>query len=307
MLENDFGCSKNSNITVSVLLTTCTDDEFTCEDGFCINMMERCNKIINCPMDSSDEDSCFMINFDRTYKKEFAPATTDELKNIIRTKVIVSIDLLTILKIDEVDSTFSCQLKLHLLWYDQRLTYNNLKHDSNYNSLSGDERNRIWTPNIIFFNTEKMDGLKSDERAHASLLVRGNYTLASDDKLHNAFLYEGSENPISLNRAYKVDFICNFDMMWYPFDIQHCFMNICMEGNGDIFVELLPGDIIYDGPIDLSQYFIRNKDISKDGDIVAVRFSLGRRLLSTFLTTYVPTLLLNIIALSTNYFKVRFA
>ena len=37
---------------------------------------------------------------------------------------------------------------------------------------------------------------------------------------------------------------------------------------------------------------------------VTVTFSLGRRLLSTFMTVYVPTLLLNIIALTTNYFKV---
>ena len=31
---------------------------------------------------------------------------------------------------------------------------------------------------------------------------------------------------------------------------------------------------------------------------------MGRRILSNLLTVYVPTLLLNIIALSTNYFKV---
>ena len=95
-------------------------------------------------------------------------------------------------------------------------------------------------------------------------------------------------------------------MMWYPFDTQHCFMNISMEGNSDIFVDLVPGYIEYKGPIDLAQYYIRSKDIKREEMTVAIRFSLGRRLLSTFLTTYVPTLLLNIIALSTNYFKVMY-
>ena len=81
-------------------------------------------------------------------------------------------------------------------------------------------------------------------------------------------------------------------------------MNTCLEGTADIFAELLPGSIEYRGAVDLAQYYVRDRRISKDGSTVAVTFSLGRRLLSTFLTTYVPTLLLNMIALSTNYFKV---
>ena len=84
-------------------------------------------------------------------------------------------------------------------------------------------------------------------------------------------------------------------------------MNLSMEGNSGIFVELVPGEIQYEGPIDLAQYYIRDKAIGTDENNVAVKFTLGRRLLSTVLTTYVPTLLLNIIALSTNYFKVTFS
>ena len=72
-----------------------------------------------------------------------------------------------------------------------------------------------------------------------------------------------------------MNFICNFELSWYPFDTQHCYMNISLEGNSAIFVDLgilfdclqtlanLPspvaGDIAYDGPIDLSQYYIKVK------------------------------------------------
>ena len=179
------------------------DEEFTCEDGFCIDMVDRCNKIIDCPKDSSDEDNCNMINFDRTYKKEFAPVSIDKNKNIMKTKIIVSVDLLKILKIEEVDSNFSCQLKLHLSWFDQRLRYNNLKIDQNYNTLSEDEKTKIWTPKVIFSNTEKRDGLKKDAQAYATLLNNRNFVMAGADSLDNAFLYKGSENPITLSRAYK--------------------------------------------------------------------------------------------------------
>ena len=166
-------------------------------------MHDRCNKIIDCPMDSSDEDNCQMINFDRTYKTEFAPVKVDGNKNIIKTQIVVTVNLLTILKVDEVDSNFSCQLKLHLTWFDQRLQYNNLKKDTNYNTLSEEERNKIWTPKLIFTNTEKRDGLKRDDQAHATMLNNGKFVMAEDDSLDNAFVYKGSENPITLSRAYK--------------------------------------------------------------------------------------------------------
>ena len=94
-----------------------------------------------------------MINFDKTYQKGFAPVTVDPDKNIIKTKIEVSVNLLKILKIDDVESTFSCQINLLLSWFDERLNFNNLKEDPNYNTLSDEERNNNWTPKIIFSNT----------------------------------------------------------------------------------------------------------------------------------------------------------
>ena len=100
-----------------------------------------------------------------------------------------------------------------------------------------------------------------------------------------------------------VDFICNFELSWYPFDSQSCFLNFSLDSA--IFVELTAGSILYLGREDLAQYFVRNTSITETGQgTVAVRVGLGRRILSPLLTVYVPTLMLNIIALATNYFKV---
>ena len=49
---------------------------------------------------------------------------------------------------------------------------------------------------------------------------------------------------------------------------------------------------------------LQDRSIVKADGKISVEFSLGRRLLSPCMTIYVPTLLLNIIALATNYFKV---
>ena len=195
-------------------------------------MVKRCNKIIDCPNDSSDEEICFMVNYEQTYKKEFAPVIMDENENIEKTKINVTVDLLTILKIDEIDSLFSCQIILHLTWFDQRLLYNNLKLDSNYNTMSEKEMESIWTPKVVFTNTEKRDGLKKDAKAHATVANYGKFVMATDDIIENTQIFQGTENPITLSRAYKgkyvlvrgsiylmlgffpVDFICNFDFAW---------------------------------------------------------------------------------------------
>ena len=98
-----------------------------------------------------------------------------------------------------------------------------------------------------------------------------------------------------------VNFICNFSMAWYPFDAQ---LDLEMDGNYKLFVDLLSGKIGYEGPEDLALYYIKRKSIKNEGTAVRAEITLGRRLLSTVLTVYVPTFLLNVIALATNYFKV---
>ena len=81
-------------------------------------------------------------------------------------------------------------------------------------------------------------------------------------------------------------------------------MVLSTEGNSGEFVELVVEKLSYLGPRDLTQYFIRetgmNLTATKD---VEVRVVLGRRLLGEILTTYIPTVLLVIIAHMTNYFK----
>ena len=78
-----------------------------------------------------------------------------------------------------------------------------------------------------------------------------------------------------------------------------------MEGNDEIFVDLLSDKIGYDGHVDLALYYIKRKSIKNEENTVRGEITLGRRLLSTVLTVYVPTFLLNVIALATNYFKVN--
>merc|ERR1719309_1377681 len=98
---------------------------------------------------------------------------------------------------------------------------------------------------------------------------------------------------------YEIDFICNYDMRFYPFDIQTCTMDLVVDKNADKFLQLLPGKLVYSGGASFSQYYIMSYDIYSE-DIkgrggVKVSIILGRRLLNVILTAYIPTILVNAI------------
>ena len=50
----------------------CTDDEFACDDGSCIDMSLRCDGTTHCE-DKSDEEDCQMIAPDIGYNKYLVP------------------------------------------------------------------------------------------------------------------------------------------------------------------------------------------------------------------------------------------
>jgi hypothetical protein len=145
---------KDTDFGLTLLFTSCSDSEFTCTDGLCVPMEARCNQIIDCPHDSSDEEECIMVKFGSTYKTEFAPVEVAADGSILRTKVNVTVALQEVLKIGELDSVFSCKIDLRLSWVDQvppapgshfsqRLQFNNLKQEADLNTLSAAERDKV--------------------------------------------------------------------------------------------------------------------------------------------------------------------
>jgi hypothetical protein len=99
-------------------------------------------------------------------------------------------------------------------------------------------------------------------------------------------------------------------MAWYPFDIQTCHIEMLLDGVLDNYADLLSAGVNFTGPTELTQYFVQNYKIGnksiKTKSAVVVSMTLGRRLLGTFLTIFFPTILLNLIGYSTNYFKAFF-
>ena len=89
----------------------------------------------------------------------------------------------------------------------------------------------------------------------------------------------------------------------------------CLKDIG-VTVDLLSGNLNYSGPIDLPQYFVKELTINnkleerfygngfRQGQKIEI--VLGRRILNQILTTFMPSSLICLVALSTNFFRVWF-
>ena len=175
------------------------------------------------------------------------------------------------------------------------------------NSLSLDEQLSLWTPTVVFWNTKEQLRTVNDKVTFASIKREAQGTMVEKAINEDIEVYSGAENRVTISRVYSIQFYCEYDMRWYPFDQQTCRIEMILDGVLDNYSTLELGKIVFSGPMELTQYYVqkiwmKKATIQGKGAII-VSIRLGRRLLGTFLTVFFPTILLNVIGRCTNFFK----
>ena len=210
-------------------------------------------------------------------------------------------------EIKEIQQILQLKFSLRMTWVDARLDFYNIKLDETMNVISMDELDRIWLPIIIFHNTERGQRTINDDESFATINRTGQGTGSDSSISEDIDIYKGSENSISMTRLYNIEFFCDYDMRWYPFDAQTCFMVLKLGGGTEKLLSLTPGILEYLGPEELTQYYVKKYSVGetrlKNAKGLSISITFGRRLLGTILTVYLPTVLLNVIGHATNFFK----
>ena len=242
-----------------LLLSACDQGQFTCDNGECIDIVNRCDGVTQCN-DQSDEKACILAfaNPENYLKGKTPPSKADTLS------VEVSSQVWVILDIREVAQVIKLKFELSMRWLDSRLLFYNLKDNEKMNSMLFEEKQQIWVPILIFQNTEKELTSLNDEKSSISVRKIKNGTFNVDGLISEDIdIYEGSENLITMSRVYDIEFLCDFKMHWYPFDTQTCYMEFRLKEEMDSFIDLIPGSEEYLGPKEFTQYFVRKIEISK--------------------------------------------
>ena len=206
-------------------LTGCKEEgEFTCDDGQCVKMEERCNQVPDC-RDESDEEGCKVVILKKGYNKNIPPIGRGKDGGTIHANVNISITLMKVVEIEETDHSIHLQFEINLRWKENRVTYHNLKEKTSLNALTDEDIGQLWLPLVIYDNTDQKEstrlGMEWEWVTRVSVVKEGNFTRRSElDEVDEAEIFEGAENTLTMTQTYTWEFQCQYKLQKYPFDTQ---------------------------------------------------------------------------------------
>jgi hypothetical protein len=307
-VTNDTKCGRGKPYTVQLKLTGCEEEDFTCNDGQCVRMEQRCDQVPQC-RDESDEDDCKVLSLGKSYNRKVSPITTVSNTNftIVPVPVNISIALLKVVGLEEMSHTIQFQFNIKLEWKDGRAIYYNLKPKSALNVLSDGDVAMLWLPYVVYENTDMKEAarLARMQEWTTTVFVKrlGQLTRSGLEEVDESEVFKGTENPLLMEQTYTKTFQCQYELSHYPFDTQVCGIDMVLTDMDKDNVKLNPKELIMKENPMLTMYEITKWDLIQKTNGIKMKIVLKRRFQNELLTTYLPSILMICITFATTHFK----
>ena len=192
-------------------ISACLDGKFTCSNGDCVNMDQRCDQVQDCS-DDSDEVNCETLVLKEGYRQSAPP---------VPVSVKISFDVLDIAAIREADNEIDIKFSVKLEWNERRATYHNLKIEVTQNALEQEKIDQIWIPKLIYRNNRDNYHTRFAV-SESSIFIRreGNFTRSDLSYIDETEVFKGKENTIEMTQTHTKDFQCQYQLQHFPFDTQ---------------------------------------------------------------------------------------
>ena len=97
---------------------------------------------------------------DSSYIRDYPAPPAEGYNGKGRSNIELTIDVMKVMDISEVDSEIGVQYNLMMSWTDSRLTFWNLKAESYLNTVSRQDAVKVWYPKLQFYNTKEKEETK---------------------------------------------------------------------------------------------------------------------------------------------------
>ncbi|XP_071530778.1 glycine receptor subunit alpha-3-like [Panulirus ornatus] len=294
-------CDESLPNSLHLSLSLCTEEQFACASGHCLDNHSRCNLFHDCE-DGSDEENCSVVGVRAGYQKHLPPRGHHDSP----LEITPGITLTRISDVDGISMVINLEFLLLLTWRDERVSFRHLDR-STKTLIPKRDSEQLWRP-----RSQAMNLLAGEIKLLDETFTVGpasNATLPNFNSVERDLVYPGTHNDITLSTHSAAKFTCSFDLYFYPFDVQECSIDLHLldDFEGSVRFAEGGGTASYTGPKDLALYTVRNVHLDSDDErnLLRLKFELQRRLGVILLSTFVPSVLLLSVSWATLFVKLE--
>ncbi|ROT80301.1 Gamma-aminobutyric acid receptor subunit beta [Penaeus vannamei] len=289
-------CEVTEGEVLMVSLSHCSPVHFMCRSGHCIPRELRCDFRYDC-RDGSDESNCHVVEVSDEQQRHIPPSGPDGGPLRLRAALVIS----RIANIDDINMAITLEFQFTLTWTDRRLRFRHLKDTKNGTILTEADAEKLWRPRYQLVNLEGGD----QKLLAQSFMVNGanDGTTPDFNSVDMDVQFPGAMNELSMIQRFTARVTCYFHLYSYPFDIQHCSIDLRLptEHEGYVAFSLSDAEVLYTGPRTLSTYTIRDERIDRSlgPSALSVYFDLHRRQGVILFSTFLPSGMLLLVSWAT--------